>query len=159
MKKILPIILILSLFLTGCGKEEILDGSVDLDLTIQEREGAIGKSNKDFTELTNSKPSTVRNDVTEKWRKITLSKSIDINEYLLSYNKLYMTDEPSAVHWIINFNHNTTTSISDMGDYLYVTVHEYVDKEEHDAKVLGNGMVIGEFNIYKDNGDIMKAGD
>ena len=157
MKQII-IILIIGVLIIGCGKKETLNGSVELDLTIQERDGAIGKSDKDFTEVTKLKPSTVRNDVTEKWRKITLSNGIDIAEYALSYNKLYMNDD-TTIHWIINFGDNTTTSINDQGTYLDVSIREYVSKEEHDAKALGGGLLLKEYQIYKDNGDIIKVGD
>lgn len=34
--------------------------------------------------------------------------------------------------------------------------HEYVDKEEHDAKIMSSGMVLSEYYIYLDNGDIEK---
>lgn len=46
--------------------------------------------------------------------------------------------------------------INDFESYLSVKVHEYVEKEELDANKLGSGMVLGEYNIYKDNGDIVK---
>ena len=157
MKQII-IILIIGVLIIGCGKKETLNGSVELDLTIQERDGAIGKSDKDFTEVTKLKPSTVRNDVTEKWRKITLSNGIDIAEHALSYNKLYMNDD-TTIHWIINFGNNTTTSINDQGTYLDVSIREYVSKEEHDAKELGGGMFLKKYQVYKDNGDIVEVGD
>lgn len=41
---------------------------------------------------------------------------------------------------------------------LSVTIHEYVDDEEHDASVLGSGMVLGEYFVYLDNGDIENLG-
>lgn len=155
MKKLITIILI-TVLITGCGGKEVLDGSVNIDTSIEKREGTVGKSDKDFTEVTTLKPSTVRNDTTEKWRKVTISKSGDINEYLLSYNKLYMAED-TTVHAIVNFTNKTTTLINDNGDYINVRTHEYRDKEEHDAKKLGSGMLLGEFNIYKDNGDIIKV--
>lgn len=37
---------------------------------------------------------------------------------------------------------------------LSVTVHEYVDKEEHDANKLFGGMVLADYFVYLDNGDI-----
>ena len=155
MKKLITIILI-TMLITGCGGKEVLDGSVEIDTSIGQREGAIGKSDKDFTEITTLKPTTVRNDTTEKWRKTTVSKSVDINEYILSYNKLYMTED-TTVHAIVNFTNKTTTLINDNGEYINVKTHEYIDKEEHDAKQLGSGMLLEEFNIYKDNGDITKV--
>lgn len=37
---------------------------------------------------------------------------------------------------------------------LDVTIYEYVDKEEHDAKKLFSGMLLTEYFVYIDNGDI-----
>lgn len=157
MKKILVLIALLSIFIVGCGGDnEVLNGEVELDLSIAEREGSIGKSDKDFTELTTLKPSEVRNDATGKWRKITLSKGVDIAAYILSYNKLYM-DEDTTVHSIINFGNKTTAMINNLGSYISVRVHEYQDKEEHDAKELGGGMFLKEYHVYKDNGDIVEV--
>jgi len=118
------------------------------------REESIGTSDKDFTELTKSKASKMLNDVTGKWKKSTFAKSVDLNEYLISYNELHM--KGSEVHVIVNFNYSTTTIVNDYGDRLSVRVHEYVKKEEHDAKSVGGGLLLGEYEIYKDNGDIIR---
>lgn len=157
MKRMLLLVLvaILTFVLVGCGSKEELDGTVELDLSISEREGTIGKSEKDFTIITKSSPGKVREDTTGKWRKITTSTSEDTIDYMLSYNKLHMTEE-TTVHAIVNFANKTTTMINDFESYLSVKVHEYVEKEELDANKLGSGMVLGEYNIYKDNGDIVK---
>lgn len=131
------------------------NGEVDLDLTIQERDFAIGKSDKNFLDIEVSEPTSIRNDVTEKWRKTMIAEPVDINEYILSYNKLYMEDDITAVHVIFNFTYNTTTMINDIGPYVGVKTYEYVEDEEHDAKKIGEGLLLGEYNIYKDNGDIV----
>lgn len=131
------------------------EGEDTEEIEVETRESSLGKSNKDFTEITDSNPGKVREDNTEKWRKITIATTEDINEYLLSYNELYMTEE-TTVHSIINFTNNTTTMINDFGSYLSVRIHEYVNKEEHDANKLGSGMLLTEYQIYKDNGDIVK---
>lgn len=130
---------------------------VELDESIPEREFTIGKSDKNVKDLTKSKPSKVRNDVTERWKMIKIAESVDVNEYLLSYANEYF-EEDDLVHVIINFNYQTTTMINDFGTYLDVRVHEYVDKEEHDAKKIGSGLLLGNYQIYKDNGDIVDVG-
>lgn len=135
-------------------EEEKAKGQVELDTSIEERENAIGKSNKNFLDITENEPRDVRNDVTGKWKMIKLTDPVDTLKYILSYNKLYMEEDTTAPHIIVNFAYETTTVINDFGTYLDVTVHEYVDGEEHDAKELGNGMVLGEYRIHKDNGDI-----
>lgn len=154
MKKILVLVALLSIFIVGCGGEEALNGEVELDTSIEEREGSIGKSDKDFLELTTTKPSEVRGDNTGNWRKVTISESVDIEEYIVSYNNLYM--EEDQVHAIVNFNYNTTTMLNDFGNMVSVRIHEYVDKEEHDASKLGSGMLLKEYEIHKDNGDIIE---
>lgn len=174
-------VLLLVLFLTACGSEpsektatdevETNESSTDkatVDETDVEEENEIeednsawddvknldniiGKSDKDFTELTKSKPSKVRNDKTGNWRKITLSENINIEEYALSYAEKHMNE--GEVHYIINFTNNTTTWLNNLGGLLYVDVKERVDKEEHDAATLGSGMLLKSYVIYPD-GDI-----
>ena len=51
----------------------------------------------------------------------------------------------------------TSTSIRDIGGILYVSVYEYVDGEEHDAKIMFSGMHLSDYMIYIDNGDIEKV--
>lgn len=159
-KKVLILVstlLLITFALMGCGgaSEEKSEEEVKLDLSIAEREGAIGKSTKEFTELTKAKPNNVRNDVTKKWRKITIEKSTNITEYLLSYSNLHITDD-TTVHIIFNFSTNTTTMINDFGSYLDVRIYEYAEKEEHNAKKIPGGMLLSGYAIYKDNGDIVK---
>lgn len=155
MKKLL-IILLGIILLTGCGNDKsVKDGSVELDTAIDEREFTIGKSDKDFIEVTDKEPTKVRNDSTEKWKMLKISESVELEPYILSYNKLYMQDDSTAPHIIVNFTYKITIMLNDFGSYVSVRVHEYVDKEEHDAKTLGSGLELAEYNIYKDNGDIV----
>lgn len=118
---------------------------------VKTKDKIVGKSDKDYSELTNSKSSKVRNDKTGNWRKSTIAENVDIEEYILSYSDLHMDED--EVHFIINFNYNTTTWITEMHSLLYVDIREYVEKEEHDAKTLGNGMTLISYVIYPD-GDI-----
>ena len=78
--------------------------------------------------------SKVRNDNTGNWRISLIAENIDMSEYALDYYKQYFTDD-SKIHFIVNFNYNTTTKIMVMGGDLDVTVQEYVAKEEHDANL------------------------
>ena len=73
-----------------------------------------------------------------------------MSEYALDYYKQYFTDD-SEIHFIVNFNYNTTTKIMVMGGDLDVTVQEYVAKEEHDAKMLGSGTVLAEYFVNIEN--------
>lgn len=166
MKKVLSMLLILTLLLVGCGSEEAkeieepkdVEDVVEVDYSVWDdmKENIIGKSDKDIEEIISRKPSDIRNDSTRKWKKSTFSESVDLNEYLLSYVDMYMED--GDVHYIINFNYNTTTRVNYWTGLIYATVTEYERKEEHDAKTIGNGMLLGEYIIYPD-GDIEEVGD
>ena len=93
-------------------------------------------------------PTDVRNDVTGKWKKATTSENIDITEHALDYANKHM--ENGDTHFIINFTNNTTSILNLSGDMLFVSVHERVDKEEHDAKTIGSGTLLKEYVIYSD---------
>lgn len=76
-----------------------------------------------------------------------------MSQYALDYYSRYFTDD-SEIHFIVNFNYNTTTKIMVSGGQLDVTVQDYVSKEEHDANVLGSGTVLTEYLVDKDTGEI-----
>lgn len=97
----------------------------------------------------------VRNDVTGKWKISTIAEDVQMVDYALSYYEKYFYGD-DEIHAIVNFNYNTTTSITYMSGQIYVTVHEYVNGEEHDANLLFSGMVLEDYIIYPDNGDIEK---
>ena len=84
------------------------------------------------------------------------ASNIDMSEYALDYYKQYFTDD-SEIHFIVNFNYNTTTKIMVMGGDLDVTVQEYVAKEEHDAKMLGSGTVLAEYFVNIETGELEKV--
>lgn len=98
----------------------------------------------------------VRNDTTGNWRISLIAENIDMSEYALDYYKQYFTDD-SEIHFIVNFNYNTTTKIMVMGGDLDVTVQEYVAKEEHDAKMLGSGTVLAEYFVNIETGELEKV--
>lgn len=97
--------------------------------------------------------SDVRNDVTGNWRISTIAENIDIQEYALSYYKEYFKDD-KEIHAIVNFNYKTTTKISVIGNTLDVSIYDYVDGEEHDAKLLFSGTLLKEYSVNMDNGSI-----
>lgn len=118
------------------------------------RENIIGTSNKDFKKISTSKPTKVRNDTTGNWKLSKIATTDDILEYAKSYYDNNFTSD-DEIHAIVNFTLNTTTCVSTLFDNIIsVTIHEYVDKEEHDANKLFSGMVLGDYWIYLDNGDI-----
>lgn len=118
---------------------------------VKNKDNIVGKSDKDFSELSDSKPTDVRNDNTGNWRKSSVTDNVDILEYASSYQDLHMED--GEVHHIINFTMNTTAKLNEMDGLLYVDVKERVEGEEHDASSLGSGMLLKSYVIYPD-GDI-----
>lgn len=96
-----------------------------------------------------------RNDVTGNWRLARIAESINIEEYALDYYKNYFKSD-DEIHIIINFTLNTTTRISVSGNLLDVSTMEYVDKEEHDAKIACSGTLLSEYHIDMETGEIEK---
>ena len=131
-------------------------GSNSNELTVvpETRKTAIGKSDKEVSFFVSPEATTVYGDVTGNWRYSGFSESgIDITEYALDYyNKYFESDK--EIHAVVNFANKTTTQISFSMGMLFVTVREYVDGEEHDAKLTFSGNVLQDFIVYTDNGDI-----
>lgn len=126
------------------------------DANIPHRENMYGISDKDIDDINwDIIVENVRNDTTGKWRLVKIADNINIEEYALSYYDEYFESD-DEIHAIVNFNYNTTTKLSVFGDKLDVEIHEYIDKEEHDANMLFSGMVYEKFQVYFDNGDIEK---
>ncbi len=121
------------------------------------RENLVGTSNKNIDDLNNAIifSDTVRNDVTGKWRLCRLADNIQMEEYALSYYKKYFKND-DEVHVIINFTLKTTTVIKYNGLALDIRIYDYIDKEEHDAKLMATGTFLSEYWVYIDNGDIEK---
>lgn len=115
------------------------------------KENIVGKSDKDISGLSTQNPRDVRNDNTGNWKMSTLSETVSLEEYALSYQNEHM--EEDEVHFIVNFAYNTTTSLNDLGGRLYVDITEYEDGEEHDANEIGSGMLLQSYIVYPD-GDI-----
>lgn len=78
-------------------------------------------------------------------------------EYALEYYKeLFASDD--EIHGIVNFALNTTSRITVLDSKtLDVSILEYVDGEEHDAKELFGGTVLGKFFVDIETGDVKEA--
>ena len=92
--------------------------------------------------------SDVRNDKTGNWRISLIAENIEMQNCALDYYKHYFKDD-KEIHAIVNFNYNTTTKISVVGNKLDVSVFEYVKKEEHDANLLFSGQLLKEYLVDK----------
>src|SRR5690554_5201728 len=83
------------------------EGNIEEETVVPVRENTIGKSDKEFSDISNSKPAKVRNDNTGNWRITTIANNIDIEKYALSYYKNnFESDE--EIHAVVNFNYKTT---------------------------------------------------
>ena len=125
--------------------------TVEQEPTEKAEEPAAGKNIDDIGAYFSV--SDVRNDVTGNWRISTIAENIDVQEYALSYYKEYFKDD-KEIHAIVNFNYKTTTKISVIGNTLDVSIYDYVDGEEHDAKLLFSGTLLKEYSVNMDNGSI-----
>ena len=97
--------------------------------------------------------SDVRNDKTGNWRISLIAENIEMQNCALEYYKHYFKDD-KEIHAIVNFNYNTTTKISVVGNKLDVSVFEYVKKEEHDANLLFSGQLLKEYLVDKETGAV-----
>lgn len=139
----------------------ITEESTESELQTEEVEhrtgdNIIGVSDKDIKELKPVFFKSVINDVTGNWRYATISSNVDIEEYILSYYKNYFKAD-NEVHGIVNFARKTTTRITCSSGLLTVSILDYVDGEEHDAKIMYSGQLLETYYVYTDNGDIEKA--
>ena len=116
-------------------------------------EDEIKSSNNSPIDEIDFSPNDVRNDCTGNWKISTIAENIDIEKHALDYYKKYFEND-NQVHAIVNFNYNTTTKISVMGNLLDVSIHEYVPKEEHDAKALFSGMLLSEYHVNTETGEV-----
>ena len=117
----------------------------------------VGVSDKNISDLDVTFTDTVRDDTTGNWRLAMASTSEDFLSYAASYYEKYFKSDDET-HFFINTTLGTTTSISKMGDILCISVYEHVDGEEHSANNLPEGMNLGQYWVYLDNGDIEKIG-
>lgn len=123
---------------------------------VAHRDGMVGVSESNAKDL-GLKFSSVRNDKTGKWKIATMSETpLEIQNYAASIWENFGGDD-QPVLWVVNFGTKTTTQFNYMMGMIDVTIHEYVEDEEHDASELGGGMVLNEYYVYLDNGDIEKV--
>ena len=95
---------------------------------------------------------SVRNDTTGNWRIALIAENVEVKDIAFDYYKACFKGD-SEIHFIVNFSSNTTSSIAVTSDTLHVTVREYVSGEEHDAKMLGGGTVLGEYYLDRSTGE------
>ena len=149
---VIIVVILAAIFGNTGAKDGVEDGATDaINSTEQQADKAQDESTaKDDISFV---VTNVPNDVTGNWRIATIAENIEMQDYALDYYKEYFKSD-DEIHAIVNFNYKTTTKISVMGNLLDVSVYEYVDKEEHDAKLLFSGMLLKEYHVNKDTGEI-----
>ncbi len=132
----------------------ILGPSQEVKAKKNQENKTIASGSYDITGETFQFSDSIINDITGKWRLSLIASSKDTTEYAIDYyNTLFNSND--EIHAIVNFSKNTTTKISVLFDeMLDVTVYEYVDKEEHDANLLFSGMLLKEYWINIESGEI-----
>lgn len=120
-------------------------------------EEIIGVSDKDISDLHIVYYDSVNNDVTGNWRLAVISEDVEIQDYIFSYYQEYIKSE-DEIHGIVNLGRNVTARINTIGSWLMVSEYDYVEGEEHDAKLLYSGTPIQSYIVYTDNGDV-EAGE
>lgn len=97
----------------------------------------------------------VNNDVTGNWRLALVAESglSDIQDYALPYYRSYFKDD-SEIHFIVNFTLKTTTRVTCDSGLLFVSVYDYVDGEEHDAKVMPSGTQLASYTVSLSDGSV-----
>ena len=96
---------------------------------------------------------SVRNDTTGRWRVAVIYTGENMVDHALDYYKAYFTSD-DELHFICNLGLKTTTEISVVLGKLQVDVREYVDKEEHDAKILNSGTLLTSYWVDMATGEI-----
>ncbi len=95
----------------------------------------------------------VPGDVTGRWYYTTYYDDSEVIDFALNYYKAYFKDD-NEIHAVINRSSDTTTCLRVTLDQLFVDVHEYVDGEENDAKVMFSGDIISEYVVDINTGEI-----
>lgn len=96
---------------------------------------------------------TFRNDSTGNWRKALVATSDTIDKYAVDYYKEYFKSD-DEVHIIYNFTLNTVNALSVQSGLLSISITEYVEDEEHDAKEACGGEYYGQFQFDLGTGEM-----
>ena len=99
----------------------------------------------------------VNDDVTGNWRVATTTTTKSAEEYAADYYKeCFASDD--EIHGICNLTLKTTARVTVLdSDTLTVTIMEYKDGEEHSAKELFGGMVLGEYQVSISTGAVTEV--
>ena len=94
----------------------------------------------------------VPQDSTGMFRELVIYSDVEIDKELaIEYTNAYVSSD-NQIHFIVNPSLRVTTRINKLGNLIFVTQHEYVDKEENDAKLLADGEIENEFILNLETG-------
>lgn len=96
---------------------------------------------------------SVRNDTTGRWRCAVIYTGENMVDHALEYYKAYFESD-DELHFVCNLGLKTTTALRVVLGNLQVDVHEYVDGEEHDAKILNSGALLGSYWVNLETGAV-----
>lgn len=99
---------------------------------------------------------SVRNDKTGRWRLARCSAGVFIPDYAVSYYRTYFKAD-DEVHIFIDFGLKTTAVITAGSGNIYISIYEYVDKEEHDATLIPAGQKLGSYIVDIQTGEVTEA--
>ena len=125
--------------------EEIIDSGSGVE-TPADKEDLQKTFNESFGEGSGMLWKTVKNDVTGNWRIFVCLTGKDFTDYAVDYYNAYFEND-NEIHFIVNLYQMTTTRVGKIGNLLDITVHEYTDLEEYDAKILAGGPVLSQTQV------------
>lgn len=96
---------------------------------------------------------SVHNDKTGNWRELVYHSSDEVQDFASEYYSAYFESD-DEIHSVVNLQEKTTACLSVFGDDILIDVHEYVDKEEHDATILFSGDLLAQYLVNKNTGEI-----
>lgn len=97
----------------------------------------------------------VRGDRTGDWRIVKVANGTAPAEYAVDYAKAYMNE--GTIHYIVNFSLKTTSMFRKTLGVLEVKTTEYVEDEEHDASVIGEGLLLDDVFFDLETGEKISA--
>ena len=144
-------------------------GNTDIDMSnaimdAKRNSETAGETEADLTELRKKleetyglgKPKTfAQGDHTGRWRICMVDTDADARDYALDYAKAYMTS--GDLHFIVNKKLGTTTILRLYDRILAVKTTEYVDQEEQNAIIIGEGQLLEETSYDIMTGEQFKA--
>lgn len=109
--------------------------------------------NKSFTSGAFIFTEKVRNDKTGRWRTALYADSSKIVDFAPEYYKAYFSSD-DEIHFVINMSTKTTSRLAVSNGTMTIDVLEYVDKEEHDAVLLGSGTLLSQYLVNLSDGTV-----